>query len=185
MKKTVVFDFDGTLIREDSLSEVFYSATSGNKILLRCAYYLLKVLSKFKIISVKREKELAIDMIFDNNFPAFSECCKRVCGTLHPTKWMELLKEYKDRGYQVIVLSASPEILLNYFFREDDVEIIGAKLSISEEGRIERISSHPYGEEKVTALRVHGYTSVDECYFDSRSDRCLETLCKSCFQVVN
>lgn len=183
MKKTIVFDFDGTLVKGDSLTMVFLEACSTKCIYKKLVYFFYKILSKFNIITVAQEKELAIELLFQNDKRLFEQACKEVANSLKLTDVINRLNEAIKLGYKVIILSASSEYLLEEFFHEKNVEIIATKFKVDNIGKIYGIVRHPYGKAKVDALKEHGYTHVDECYFDSKSDKCLEGISDKCFFV--
>lgn len=182
MSKTVVFDFDKTLTYKDSLSELFMHEMTGWKYLLQVYYFILKMLSKLKIITVRREKEKMIQLLFDSDCALFEKKCREQAKTIRLTPVFDLLKNHVDARDRVIVLSASSVYLLNEICKELPIEIIGTTF-ICRDGKIKRIEQHPFSAEKYKLLSKYGVGEIDEMFYDSPSDECLIPLCKKWHKV--
>lgn len=183
MSKTVVFDFDKTLTYKDSLSELFMHEMTGWKYLLRVYYFILKMLSKLKIITVRREKEKMIQLLFDSDCALFEKKCRVQAKTIRLTPVFDLLKKYVDARDRVIVLSASSVYLLEEVFKNlPAVEIIGTDF-MCRGGKILRIDKHPFSIEKYELLLKYGVGEIDEMFYDSPGDECLIPLCKKWHKV--
>ena len=177
MSKIVVYDFDGTLSYGDSMEELFNSKMRGVKAGFRLYYYFLKVLSKLRLSTVKREKERMVKLLFHSEEKAFCDACVGQAKGYTFSPIMEMLKKDVQDGNRVIVLSASSEYFLKTVFDNDTVEIFGATFNC-EEGKIRSIKQHPFYHEKVDTLVGYGVPVVDEAYFDSKWDDCLKPLCR-------
>lgn len=184
MSKIVVYDFDGTLSYGDSMEELFNSEMCGLKSVYRCYYYFLKVLSKLKLSTVKKEKEKMIKLLFHADEAAFREACEKQAKEYRFSPIMDNLKKDVAEGNKVIVLSASSEYFLNVVFDGMDVEILGATFNIKD-GIIRGIKQHPFYHEKVDTLVGNGVSVVDEAYFDSKWDECLKPICRVWHKVKN
>ena len=184
MSMTVVFDFDKTLTYKDSLSELFMHEMLGWKYPLRVYYFMLKILSKLKIITVRREKEKIIQLLFDSDCALFEKKCREQAKTLRLTPIFDLLKKHVEAGDKVIVLSASSVYLLDEICKGLLVEIIGTTF-ICSDGKIKRIDQHPFSAEKYELLFKNGIKAVDEMFYDSPSDECLIPLSKKWNKVKN
>ena len=103
MSKTVVFDFDKTLTYKDSLSELFLHEMRGCKYPLRAYYVVLKVLSKSKIITVRKEKEKMIQLLFGSDNALFERKCREQAHTLLLSPLFDTLKELANTGERVII----------------------------------------------------------------------------------
>ena len=182
MKKIVVYDFDGTLSYGDSIEELFNSEMRGVKVFYRLYYYFLKVLSKLKMSTVKKEKEKMIKLLFHSDETAFREACENQAVGYNLSEVYARLMTDVDKGNRVIVLSASSEYFLKSIFEGLDVEILGTTFKC-EEGKILGIDRHPFWHEKVDTLIEKGIAEVDEAYFDSKWDECLIPLCKHWYRV--
>lgn len=177
MSKIVVYDFDGTLSYGDSMEELFNSKMNGAKAGYRLYYYFLKVFSKLRLSTVKREKEKMVKLLFHSDEKSFRDACVEQANNYKFSPIMENLKNDLSLGNRVIVLSASSEYFLKTVFENDKVEILGTTFNC-EEGKISSIEQHPFYHEKVDTLVGYGIPVVDEAYFDSKWDDCLKPLCR-------
>lgn len=181
---TVVFDFDGTLSYKDSMKELFNEQMVGAKRVYRIYYYLLKVLAKLRITTVKFEKEQMLKLLFHSDVEAFASACREQAVRFQLNSVFGKVREHIDRGDRVIILSASSMYFLETIFKGINVEIVGTSLS-STDGRILGIDRHPFYHEKVEWLKKMGITVVDEMYYDSKWDEVLIPMCKECHKVKN
>jgi len=184
MRKTVVYDFDGTLAYGDSLEALFNQEMCGWKAVYRLYYYFLKVLSKLKLSTVKREKERMIKLLFHSDEVAFREACEKQALGYRMSPIMDYLKKDVEAGNRVIVLSASSEYFLNAVFKGMALEILGTNFKCKG-GKIVGINRHPFYHEKVDTLIEKGIAEVDEAYFDSKWDECIKPLCNKWYKVKN
>lgn len=184
MNKIVVYDFDGTLSYGDSMEELFNSEMRGIKTVFKLYYYFLKVLSKLKLSTVKREKERMIYLLFHSDEQRFKAACEKQAIGYVFSPIMELLKKDVTSGNRVIVLSASSVFFLNKIFCDINVEILGTTFNVKE-GMIQGINQHPFYNDKVDTLVGYGIGEVDEAYFDSKWDNCLKPMCHKWHKVKN
>lgn len=182
MRKIVVYDFDGTLSYGDSMEELFNSEMHGLKSVYRCYYYFLKVLSKLKLSTVKREKEKMVKLLFHSDEKMFKHACERQAQGYKVSPIMEILKRDIAAGNRVIVLSASSVFFLNEIFKDSEVELMGTTFN-SSDGIMLGINQHPFYHEKIVTLLEQGVSIVDETYFDSRWDECLKPMCRKWYKV--
>lgn len=84
MRKIVVFDFDKTLTDIDTTLPFFAFCSKGSRLRLFFLniYYLLKILSKFKIISVKKEKEIGLLLFCPRDINEFKRLCYQFSKTI-------------------------------------------------------------------------------------------------------
>lgn len=184
MKKIVVYDFDGTLSYGDSMEELFNSEMKGLKSVYRCYYYFLKVLSKLKLSTVRREKEQMIKLLFHSDEQRFKSACEKQAVGYVFSPIMELLKKDVVDENRVIVLSASSVLFLEKIFQGMKVEILGTAFNVKN-GKILGINQHPFYHEKVDTLMKNGISEVNEAYFDSKWDDCLKPMCHKWHKVKN
>ena len=184
MKKIVVYDFDGTLSYGDSMEELFNSEMHGIKAVYRCYYYFLKVLSKLKLSTVRREKEQMIKLLFHSDEQCFKSACEEQAKSYRFSPIMDRLKKDVAEGARVIVLSASSVFFLEKVFQGMKLEILGTTIN-AKDGKIQGINQHPFYYEKVDSLVKHGITEIDEAYFDSKWDDCLKPMCHRWHKVKN
>ena len=175
--KTIVFDFDKTLTDYDTLTDLFLRLLK-ERVYLFPLYFFLKCLSKIGFISVKKEKEIMINVLLKNKdegqlFLDFSK-------TIKLNKIKEILQQLKKNGERVIILSASPENYLKLLF--PDCLVFGLIYQINN-GHY-NITQHPYGKEKPQVLIKHGISHFDELYYDSVSDEYLFYMCNKANKVL-
>lgn len=182
MTKTIVFDFDKTLTYRDSLRELFLQEMKGLKCPLRIIYWGLILLSKMRLINVKKEKEIMIGLLFHYDEDLFLRKCKMQAGILMLTPLFSKVKENVVDGNRVIILSASSVFLLNEIFYGLNVEVIGMTF-ISEKGKIRKINQHPFSTEKYELMIGNGIKTIDEMFYDSHNDECLIPLCKKWHRI--
>lgn len=186
MREVVVFDFDGTLIKEDSLTKTFLKSCRGLYLYKAIIYMSLKVMSKLGLISIRKEKEMAIRLVFGNEYIPFAQACASAAESLTPLTAMDALEASLAKGDHVIILTATAVELVEAYLNLKgikNIEIVATTLIVANDNKIQGILNHPYGKEKVRALKELGYKTVDRCFFDSDSDRCLEDICPNCIMV--
>jgi len=184
MSKIVVYDFDGTLSYGDSMEELFNSKMCGCKVIYKLYYYFLKVLSKLKLSTVKKEKERMIKLLFHSDEKRFKKACETQAEGYRFSPIMERLNNDIEEGKHVIVLSASSTYFLEKIFYGKKVQILGTTFDVNE-GKIGGISQHPFYNEKVETLMNNGIDTVDDAYFDSKWDDCLKPICRKWHKVKN
>lgn len=178
--KTIVFDFDKTLTYKDSLTQFFIERMKGWRIIFLPYYVLLKVLSKFKIISVLREKELAMAVLFPKNQLELDKLLIDFASRIELNPLNDKVVGVLNNGNEVIILSASPEIYLKELYPQ--CQVIGMQIKVNNGIQI---TQHPYGDEKIKCLLNRGVTEIDEMYYDSESDESLLPICKKSYKVKN
>lgn len=182
--KTIVFDFDGTLSYKDSMTELFNEQMTGCRKLYRVYYYLLKVLAKLKITTVKFEKEQMLKLLFHSDVAAFAKASCEQAKNFKLNPAFSKVQEHLTKGDRVVVLSASSMYFLSEVFKGMNVELVGTTL-IQENGHILGIGRHPFFHEKVECLKQMGICEVDEMYYDSKWDEVLIPICKVSHKVIN
>ncbi len=162
MKKQtlVLFDFDGTLTRRDSMF-TFVKYVCGP-----FRYYLglvilipVFVLFFLKIINNSKAKELIlIYFLRGKNLQKLQAKAeeytqKVLIPDLHPGV-LEEIEKYRTDAYRVIIVSASADLWLNPFARYANVELICTQLEVKN-GKLTGKLSTPncYGPEKVVRIK--------------------------------
>jgi 2-hydroxy-3-keto-5-methylthiopentenyl-1-phosphate phosphatase len=180
--KTVVFDFDGTLSYEDSMATLFNREMHGWRAIYRLYYYLLKILSRLQIVTVKCEKEQMIKILFNSNLSSFKSACKCLAKQFRLNPIFSKVGSYVLSGDRVIVMSASSIYFLEEIFKGNNVELIGMTFNVSG-GKIIGIKKHPFYKEKVKCLKELGIEEIDEMFYDSHWDECLIPMCKVYYKI--
>jgi phosphoserine phosphatase len=180
--KITVFDFDRTLTNYDTMTAflLFCIKKKPIKWLLFPFYISLKIVAKFGIISIKREKEISLFILAPNEINKFKEYCLMFTQTIKFNQIKDCFDNEINSGNRVIVLSASPEIYLKMLF--PNIEVIGTTFSVKN-NKIVSIDRHPYGKEKLIALIEIGINQFESFYYDSKSDEVLLPICKKPFLI--
>lgn len=180
--KTIVFDFDKTLTYNDTLHQLLlWRMCMTRRYYFLPIYCFLIVLVKMKIISLKRLKEICINILFPKKIDDITKISKCFISKIRLSEIYEKLIMEMSRGNRVVVLSASPTFYLKQLF--PNIEIIGTNWYIDKNGNIGKICEHPYGEEKLISLRKRGILKIDSLYYDSKSDEVLLPICQSAHMV--
>ncbi len=185
-KKIIVFDFDNTLINFDS-TEKFYKFCSKERdvsFLYTIFFYFLKVLSKFRIISVRKEKELGLKMFCPSNIEEFKMISERFASTIQLNHLYEdFFLKYQINKNDIIIASASFYCYLRLIFPK--AKIYATTLKVDKKGRIEGILEHPFRKEKKKILLKNGFSKIDLFFTDSKKDIYTARISKKVFWVKN
>lgn len=189
-----IFDVDYTLINGDSMLLIWPFAIKKKPmfilyipiILLKTALYFLK------IIDVKKAKEaiyLPLKYLTEKELEEFYD---NVLLRKINLEVMKKLKLHKDQGCRILLVSASPEIYLQYFKKNSYIdEVIGTKLKIVNGKCINKIQGENCkGMEKVERIKQYLRENnlqidFDNCfgYSDSLSDKPMLSLVKNRYKV--
>lgn len=192
--KMAIFDVDHTLITIDSMIYLlFWSIKKKPIIILYIPIISFKLIIYYLgLIDIKKAKEamyIPIKFLSDNHLEEFYE--KVLLKKINPNV-MSKVKLHKEKGYHILLVSASPENYLKYFTRQKYIDgIIGTKLVLGEK----KYSNKIYGEnckgiEKVK--RINEYLEKNKleidynysfAYSDSFSDKPMLKLVKNRYKV--
>jgi len=174
MAQVIVFDFDKTLTRYDTILPFFVFCASKRplRFLFLPLYFACKVLSKFGFITVQKEKELGLFLLCPRRYAEFKVlaeefAAKLTSGALNGVYSSDFAR-YESSGVRLIIASASFQEYLQHIFPNQ--EVIGSACRVSAEGLIEGLTHHLYKEEKAHALKMAGIEEIDVFYTDSASD---------------
>lgn len=161
MKKLAIFDVDYTITRKETLMELYkYSIEEDKKRLIylpRALYggtmYLLKGYDE------KRVKECFLKFLENMDEKEFKQLMKRFyknrLSKLLYKDAIDMMKKLKKEGYDIYLISASPEFYLYELYELEEVDmIIGTRFEFNE-GKFARKMSgeNCKGEEKVKRLK--------------------------------
>lgn len=161
LKKLAIFDIDYTITKKETLMELFKYVIKKDrrnlKFLPRALYcgimYSLKIYDErqvkekfLKFIDGIKEKELAklVREFYDD----------KLQNILYEDA-LEMMRNLKGKGYDIYLISASPEFYINEFYAIKEVDkIIGTRFSF-EDGIFTRKmdGNNCKGEEKVNRLK--------------------------------
>ncbi len=188
MKSVIAFfDFDGTITEKDSLLE-FIRYCKGDT-----AFYMgfllhspMLIAYKLKIISNHRAKEIMLNYFFGKmNIKEFDAYCvqfnEEVMPSLLRPKALNEINKLKEKGAEIVVVSASPEYWIEKWCRSMNIKCIATRLLITSDnkisGKIEGLNC--YGKEKVR--RIHEDYDLNTfsdvyCYGDTPGDKYMLSL---------
>lgn len=171
-KKIAFFDFDGTITTKDSFVE-FLRFTQGSSSLylgfLRNAAYL--VAYKLKLIPNQKAKEKVLEYFFGQSCATdFDELCKKFSEAVLPQlirpKAVEEIKTLQQKGFNVVVVSASPENWIRPWTDRMGVSLIASCLETINGTVTGKLNGkNCRGEEKVRRiLELHRMDEYEEIY---------------------
>lgn len=162
-KKLAIFDVDYTLTKKETLMELFKYVVKRDK---KKAIYIPRALFSGLMFVIgaydeKKVKETFLKFLHGTDEEAFKNLIKeyyenRLSKILYEDG-INMLKKLKREGYDVYLISASPEFYLMELYAIEEVDmIIGTKFSMRD-GRFERrMEGHNCkGEEKVRRLKEY------------------------------
>ncbi len=180
MSKLVVFDFDGTLTKRDSMMELTKYFFGPFRFMLGMVFLSpVLVLYKLKLLPNWKTKQYFLTHFFSGmSLEKFQAVCdqfgsEKIPKLLRPGV-LETINDYKSNGDQLVVVSASAELWLKSWGAENDLTIIGSHLEVVN-GRITGKLDGPncYGPEKVNRLKkefnLDNFSEII-VYGDSRGD---------------
>ncbi len=174
------FDFDGTITTKDTLLEFikFYKGT-GYFYLGFLLYSPFILAYKLKLIPNYVAKQKVLQFFFKGeDIEVFQNKCNDFSDLVLPKllrpKALKEIEKLQAANAVIVVVSASAENWIKKWASENDLELMGTKLSIAENkitGTIE--GKNCYGDEKVYRIKQqYDLSSFEEiyCYGDSGGD---------------
>jgi HAD superfamily hydrolase (TIGR01490 family) len=175
------FDFDGTVTAKDTLLE-FIKFVKGEPSFYFgfFLYSPMLILYKFNLFSNHRAKEIMLHYYFGKmKVGEFSAHCERFIKEKLPSllrkKAMHEIKKMKDRGAEVVIVSASPENWITGWCAAENLKCIATRLHTNNDritGKINGRNCH--GKEKVNRIKEE-YNLADfsavYAYGDTPGDR--------------
>ena len=163
MKKLAIFDIDYTITKKETLMELFKYAIKKDKrnikFLPRAAYCGFMYIIKF--YDEKRVKEAFLKFI--ENIKEEDLCIlvknfydDRLKNILYKDA-LYMMKDLKNKGYDIYLISASPEFYVNEFYAIKEVDkVIGTKFKFENGIFSRKMDGHNCkGEEKVKRLKSY------------------------------
>lgn len=186
MKKLAIFDIDYTITKKETLMELFKYSIKVDKKNIRFlpraifsgSMYMLKVYDERKV----KEKFLKfIDGIKEKDLAKLvKEFYNYKLKTILYEDALNMMKKLKNEGYDIYLISASPEFYINEFYNIKEVDkIIGTRFNFTNGIFIREMDGENCkGEEKVRRLKEYLKTEKIEVDFkesymfsDSLSDK--------------
>ncbi|AQS07169.1 HAD-IB family hydrolase [Clostridium beijerinckii] len=161
MKKLAIFDIDYTITKKETLMELFKYVIKKDKKNLRFlprAIYC-GIMYAIGIYDERKVKETFLRFIDGIKEEELAELVKefydeRLKNILYDDA-LKMMKKLKNEGYDIYLISASPEFYVNEFYNIKEVnKVIGTKFGF-ENGTFVRkmVGNNCKGEEKVRRLK--------------------------------
>lgn len=189
-----IFDVDYTIIKGDSMFSMLFFAINKKPILILYTPIILVkiVLYLLKIIDAKIAKEaiyLPLKYLDEKELEEFYD--NILFKKINP-EVMKKLKFHKEQGYHTLLVSASPEVYLQYFKKISYIDVvIGTKLKMVDGKYTNKIhGENCTGIEKVN--RINHYLNENNLeidfdksfgYSDSLCDKPMLSLVKNRYKV--
>lgn len=182
-RSLAIFDFDNTLTTRDTLP-MFIRFVNGNKKFINGLLRLLPtlILYKFHFIPNQKAKEMVLTYffggmeaeVFINHGKAFQ---RKILPGMLRKEAITALNRHKDRGDDIIVITASAEEWVKDWCMQQGISCIATQIEKKDDkitGRI--IGKNCYGEEKLRRLKekikLDLYNEI-HVYGDSKGDKAL------------
>lgn len=177
-----VYDFDGTIYKNDSTYDFFFYALRHN--LKTWRYIPAIAVSAFKYFIGKINKT-DFKSVFYTFIKAYDldELDKALESFWKKYEWKVQDWYINKKREDDIVISASADFSLDYIKKKLDIEFITTKVDLNT-GHLIGLNCH--GDEKVRRFReMHKDAIIDEFYSDSNKDIPLAKIAKRAYKVKN
>lgn len=187
----IVFDFDKTLTKKDTLLG-FYSICNSNKIIFcfkRFVYFFFQLFHKLKIIDNDYLKKLGILLFLKGKSKNFIDSQSiKYSSEIELNKVFD--KYFKSNYYKnvndIIVISASFECYIKPLFDLSEISVFGSQLKYSNDNIVEGININLYGKNKKKfVLNDLKEEMIHKLYTDSISDLPLASISKDIVLIKN
>lgn len=184
MKKTTiaVFDFDGTLTQKDTLFE--FIKFSKGKFQFYGTFLLflpLLVIMKLRLLPNWQVKQLIFSFLYKNvsisEFDLWGIYFVHEIDKILRPKALETLKQHKENGDKIVIISASIENWIIPWAKKQDIDtVLATKIEIFNKGNISGsfLTKNCYGQEKVNRF-LEMFPNRNDYYIiaygDSRGDK--------------
>lgn len=181
--RLVVFDFDGTITRKDSLMEFIRFSHGTAKLYLSLLMFSpLLVLMYAGLLSRSRVKEQLLSFLYKNSTKQqlrdwSRQFCEQSFNALLHVEATRRIEVHQKAGDEVVIVTASPGLWVRPFARRLGVGLIATELQFRDQVFTGRFATRNCrGPEKVERLReqfeISGYKSII-VYGDSEGDHAL------------
>jgi 2-hydroxy-3-keto-5-methylthiopentenyl-1-phosphate phosphatase len=187
--KVIVYDFDGTIIKEDSFSLILDYMTKG-KFYKKINLLLWRKVYSYKIIDNTQFKSITTTKILSGlTTEELEEVCHKIVIDLISNQKVNLkvlknlIEDIYD-NYSVIILSATPKEIVGSMLHsiiekinpnflpifKEKAMIIGSTFKWNKNNKLEKFLENCYRERKKEKLFEMGITKCQELYTDSLTD---------------
>ena len=175
-----LFDFDGTISSRDSFLLFMWWVNPKRLVWTMVRRFPRIVRYKLKYEPNQRLKERFLtDMFVGLSLESLQQDAERFCEQRLPriirADFWPRCEWHKKEGHTMVVVTATPRVILEPWCRLHDIEILGSELEIDQNGRLTgRLDGkNCMGEEKVTRIRaqldISAYSDV-YAYGDTAAD---------------
>lgn len=175
-----LFDFDGTISSRDSFLLFLWHADKV-KVVKTCLSFIPQIiLYKLGRYSNQKLKETFLQALFagislDELQTASEHYCNDILPKIIRSGFWQRLAWHRQRGDEVVVVSASPEFMLEPWCRAQRIGLIGTEVETDKSGRLtgKLAGKNCMGHEKVRRLKtcfdIEKYDQLF-AYGDTKSD---------------
>lgn len=172
-----IYDFDGTIYDGDSSVDFYIYCLKRNK---KCLLILPKFALSILLYMIKVKDKEYLKSCFYNYLKYFDDIDKVIDDFWKQNEYK--IKDFykKQKKSTDIIITASPEFLIEKISRYLNFKLIGTKVN-KKTGLLESKNCHDI--EKVNRLKEIGINSCENFYSDSKSDTPLTKIAKKSFLV--
>jgi len=179
-KSIAFFDFDGTIVKGDSLLKFIRFAVGNGKFLAGVVVLSPILLAyKLKLIPNYKAKQKVLSWFLkgiekDEFYRIANEYSLKHIDKIVRSSAMEKIQWHKERGHTVVVVSASIECYLKPWCDENELDLIATKLEVTDIVTGNLLGRNCYGIEKANRIKGKYELSKYEyiyAYGDSRGDK--------------
>jgi len=177
----VLFDFDGTITKEDSLIKFIRFVVGDAKTLWGMLLLSpILIIYKLNFISNNKAKQIMLSYFFKGmDWQQFQKVAEEYSlkhiDSLLRRKAVERIRWHQEKGHEIVVVSASMECWLKGWCNKNSLALIATKLEISKNKLTGKFSTkNCYGIEKVNRIKeVYDLSdyNIIFAYGDSEGDR--------------
>jgi len=184
----VVFDFDGTLYKKDSLIDfcLFYYRKKPLRSFHAVQQVLAFLLWKFKVIDTANFKHRFIGFIGKDNTEEITRMAQLFWGKNHKFNphLLNILGQYQKASVPVLVLSASPELFISPACQKLNITyLLGTPLTVDKSSY--RLGNNCRGLEKINRFKdKFPNCEILEAFSDNKDDIYLLKMAKKGWRVV-
>lgn len=180
-QRIAFFDFDGTITTKDTLLEFIKFSKGTLPFYIGFAFNSPWLVAyRAKLISNQTAKERVLTWFYKKTpLGDFQQTCENFGRTMIPglirPKALEEIESLKQKGFEVVIVSASPENWLRTWAEQIGAKLLSTRLETTNSiltGKI--MGKNCHGEEKVRRIReaydLTGYTDI-YTYGDTSGDK--------------
>lgn len=179
MKKAIIYDFDKTIYNgETSIDFMIFFLKKKPILIFKFLFFSFLIL--FNLNSLTKTKNLFFKVLKDNEIKEeVKEFWKKNSNKFFPY-FKDEIKKNKKEADLLILISASPDFLLQEIYKELGFDIL---IATKYNNNYNMVSKNCKNKEKVNRLKLLGDFDVIAFYSDSISDKPLYDIAKKKFTI--